>query len=387
MSSLDTSSIDVVVIGAGVAGCTMAISLAKQGRSVLLIEKGRFGKDKLCGEFLSPESAALLQKIDCLQKVQSVAASIENATFTGPKGGVLNISLGAKAWGISRRTLDVMLLQQALEQGVWAMERAEVLEIYRKRGRFQLTVKSHEADNFFIECGIVIGAYGRKSRLDNSLGRPFVRRNYPFVGFKQHHTSQKEDVLTNRVEIHTFPLGYCGMSRVEDKQINVCMLLHNKTLEQLPNRSWDNIVDYLSCMNPFLADRLNNLVALAEPMQAVSGVPFVKKQPFQNGVFFIGDAAGVIAPLAGDGQAMALDSAVKLTDLLRGISLYPGDDELQRLGRAWTFAFRRRYNLRLGLSGVLQQGILRPGWSDRIIHLVNSIPYAPDTLLKLTRGP
>lgn len=106
---------DVLIIGAGPAGSAAAITLAKTGRQVLLIDQHDFPRDKICGDGLIPDAMLALERLGVLEEVHAVATPIKGLTCHGPKGGSLDIP--AKLAVLPRKTLDHLLVKTAIHAG------------------------------------------------------------------------------------------------------------------------------------------------------------------------------------------------------------------------------------------------------------------------------
>ena len=101
---------DVVVVGAGLAGSGIAAALAQRGWDVLLIDRDRFPRHKVCGEFLSPEAQHSLQALGLLDEVAVLGpVPLHAAAITTPGGATVEMALPADAWGLSRYALDARL--------------------------------------------------------------------------------------------------------------------------------------------------------------------------------------------------------------------------------------------------------------------------------------
>jgi flavin-dependent dehydrogenase len=382
---------EVVVVGGGPAGSAVASLLARAGRDVLLLERDAFPRDKLCGEFLSSESLGILRKLGCLDRIERIGAvAIEHARFTAPSGAALSIELPAAALGISRVALDRILFAHAAECGAETVERAEAKAIERRGARFEIHL-SRERERLpeIVTARFVVCAYGRRARIDRAMSRRFTEERHPYVAFKRHHRPTADRVareLAGRVEIHTVDGGYCGMSQVESGEVNVCMLLMQRFVDRLPDTEWPTIQRALSGSNRHLAERFTALAPSDDALHAVAEIPFSLKERAKDGVLFVGDAAGMIAPLAGDGQAMALDSAVMLAEAMSPFPREPSEHELEVLGRRWDLRWRLAFEPRMRLAKGLQDLLFDPVAADRAIRWIGLVPGLGGLLARLTRG-
>ena len=80
---------DVIVVGAGPAGAATAILLAERGLSVHLLDRARFPRPKICGEYLSPEAPRLLDRLGALKAVDAAASALSGMRITAPDGTTL----------------------------------------------------------------------------------------------------------------------------------------------------------------------------------------------------------------------------------------------------------------------------------------------------------
>ncbi len=388
---------DVAIVGAGLAGCALATSLARQGRRVVLFEKQRFPRDKLCGEFLSPESQGELQTLGLLPQVQEVGpAPIRKARFTTESGAEIRFPLPGQGLGLSRWCLDAMLFAHAQASGAEGRVEHEVSRV-QPGAQGELLVEGLDGARapFSIQADWVVASHGRRARLDHALHRPFMQQRHPYLGLKRHHRASPGDpgtelsaALSDSVEIHAFEGGYCGMSFVQTGEVNVCMLVRQDGLSsgaEGGRYDWDSVQRRLLDRNPHLRERLRALEPSDAQTLAVSQVPFVPKARFARGVLFVGDAAGMIAPLAGDGQAMALTSARVLATLLAQAPVQPTASERAALGARWDARWRARFGLRLRVALELQERLLSARTADRLVRGVAWVPGLAAGLARLTR--
>lgn len=362
---------DAAVMGGGPAGSALAALLAASGRRTVLLERDRFPRRKVCGEFLSTEAQGLLRKIGCLDAVRNLApASIRRGRFYSASGREARFPLGGEAWGLSRWALDAALFKHARDRGVHAFEGANVVGVSGGRLDVELSASGEPSRRVSLEAPLVVDARGRQAAPAGT--GPL------FIGYKRRYLPEtgREDLLEGAVEIHLFPGGYCGLNSVEGGAVNVCLLARDAWLSALPSTHWEAVADALKAASPSLRRRLDAL----RPDGPASAVARVRlASPERPAALTIGDAAGMIAPLCGDGQAMALESALMLARLVDG-------RPLPALERAWADAWTRRFSPRLRTGRALQSLLLRPWAAEVAVGLVNLWPPAAGLLVRATRS-
>jgi flavin-dependent dehydrogenase len=393
---------DVAVIGGGPAGSALAALLARSGRRVALIERDCFPRDKLCGEFLSGEAVSLLEAVGCRERVLALRpASIRRVRFTTGGGRRLELDLPQPGLGLSRRALDEALFRHAVDSGVEAFTGIEVVKVAPEDGpihragaaplvRLDLRAGSgEEAAAGSLAARLVAGAWGRRQRLDRQLGRAFLRERSPYVGLQRHHRPRAAAAgpgLGEYVEVHAFGGGYCGLSAIETGAVNLCMLLEGRFLKRLASTRWEALADALRRANPSLARRLDELEPEEEAVQAVAQVSFRRKELRAGPILFLGDAAGMIAPVCGGGQAMALESALLLHELITSMPRAPSAGDIERLGLLWERRWRRAFGRRLRLGRLLQPLFLRTAAAEGAAALFKRLPGLAALAVRWTRG-
>jgi len=286
---------DVLIIGGGLAGCSAAIQLAERGKRVLLLEKQRYPAHKLCGEFLSVEVLAMFERLGVREAVwQAGAQPIDHTVITTTDGAVFESMLPGTALGLSRYTLDRLLFERARAAGAEAHDGVSVQTI---EGTLDEGFGVTTSEGRF-EARMVLGAYGKRSTLDRKLDRPFLKARSPFVAFKAHYAGVD---LPGVIELHAFPGGYCGLSHVEQGQVNACWIAHGDALKAAGGTP-EAMIDQSLGQNPALARRFEAMERVSDKFIAVSQITFVPKGAFAGDVCMIGDTAGMIAPMCGDGM-------------------------------------------------------------------------------------
>lgn len=373
-------SYDVVVIGGGLAGSSAALQLARTGHEVLVVEKDTFPRHKLCGEFLSPEAQSSFRRLGVLEAVHEGGAHpIEQAQLTAPAGSTTEHPLPDQALGLSRYRLDTLLFRRACEAGAEGRPGTRVTDV---NGSLEngFTV---QAGPDSIDARLVLGAYGRRGRLDRTLDRPFLNKNTPYVAFKAHYVAETPPPRPGRIELHSAPGGYCGISPVEQNRVNVCWIGHTSALRDAGGTP-EAMLDGHLRQNPQLDERLHALTRVTDPFKAVSQVPLMPKTRFAGDVCMIGDSAGMIAPLCGDGMAMALQTADLVVPL--------ASDLLQERRSAASFrsayqeSWHHAFGRRMRLGRWIHAAAFRPGAAHLLVRTFRLVPPLARWLIRATRG-
>jgi flavin-dependent dehydrogenase len=376
---------DAVVIGAGPAGSSASISLARQGRRVLLLEKTHYPHDKVCGEFLSPECLPLLYELlGEINPALTSAVPIRTVRLTAPSGRTWSARFQSSSLGISRWALDTALFQQAREVGVCTLQGAEAIDI---RGNFHQGYEIDFRENGSlntVQARVVVGAHGKRSRIDSVLKRPFMQHDQDFMAFKAHFSGSPFD---DRIELFTFPGGYCGLSDIEGHLQNVCFLIRRTVFQEVVRGTKDpisHLVTWIGSQNSQLGRCLTSLGQVQLDWITIAQVPFESKGNDRQGILYVGDAARVMAPLAGNGITVAIESGILVANLLAGY--FKGKKSLEEVGCEYQHAWNHRYRARMELGNILQKLILNPSVASLAILLISRIPGLGDTLLAKTRG-
>jgi menaquinone-9 beta-reductase len=295
----------VAIIGGGPAGSTLAALLASRGIDVALIDRDRFPRDKLCGEFLSYDALPILDLLGAGETIaRQGAAEIRVCRVLSANGKRdLTFELTHAARGVSRLLLDETLFRTAVAKGArgydgWTASALQTDRVTISRGEEKLELRAK----------VVAGAWGRWGRFDAQLGRPFVRdRVHRHFGFKRHYRAT--GAAATSIDLLSFRDGYLGVSPIEDGMINICGLVHADRLAGHRGR-WDAFVEALRGEAPHLERLFASHTPAQEEFLSCEPVIFRGKSPVVDGVVMVGDAAGIIDPLAGNGMAMGLQSAL-----------------------------------------------------------------------------
>lgn len=364
---------DVIIIGGGLAGLTSGIHLCKLGISVTIFEKSPYPRHKVCGEFISNE---VLPYFDFLgiDIAQLKPTAISKTTISIASGKQISSELPLGGFGISRFALDHFLCEKAIESGSEVLFES-VKDIVFKNNQFYVTTN----DNQVFNAKVVLGAYGKRAALDQKLSRKFIKKKSPWLAVKAHYSG---DFPNDSVELHTFEGGYCGVSKVENDIINICYLADYKTFKE-----YKNIEEYQSNVvykNPHLKNIFENSQLLFEKPLTISQISFEKKKCVENHILMIGDTAGLIHPLCGNGMAMAIHSGKIVCELVFDfINGTSSRTELEKKYKAtWNKNFKERMRMGRTLGTVLRLKIL----SKILLQIMVRFPSLLPKIIQKTHG-
>ncbi len=286
---------DLAIIGGGPAGTAVAITAARRGARVLLLERGRFPRHKVCGEFISPEGVALLAALgldDLVHRAPRIAhARIFAAT------AVAEAALSPAGAAISRYELDDALWRLAAECGADCRQQVEARAI---TGAGPFVIETTAGD---YSARGVVNASGRWSNLRRS--RLARRQREKWVGWKAHF---REQGPASSVDLYFFAGGYCGVQPLGDGQVNACAMVRAGSAHS---------IEQVLALQPKLSERSRAWQQASETV-ATSPLVFAPPQAEEGGVLFAGDAAGFIDPFVGDGISLALRSGAMAASALAG---------------------------------------------------------------------
>lgn len=185
------------------------------------------------------------------------------------------------------------------------------------------------------------------------------------------------------IALHNFPGGYCGISQIEEERVCCCYLVRQETLEAAGGIA-ELEATYLA-QNPYLASIWARAERLWERPQAISQVHFAPRSLIENQVVMLGDAAGLIPPLCGNGMSMAFESSALLAPLLD--HYLRGHRSRQELEQAYARTWRQHFAVRLQTGQLLQHGFGRAGAVQALLTGLNWLPGLRQPLIGLTHAP
>lgn len=366
---------DVIIIGGGLAGLINAIQLADAGMDVLLIERKSYPFHKVCGEYISNEVVPFLQSIDAYPEEYNPAA-ITHFMLSSCTGSSVSMPLDLGGFGISRYALDHFLYKRAKRAGVAFRLNAKVQDISFAQDTFTVMLPRAEQ----LTARLVVGAYGKRARLDKNLGRDFIRQKSPYIGIKYHI---KTDFPGDCIALHNFKGGYCGISQVENGKYNLCYLGSRDALREYG--SIQTMEEAVLCKNPFLKEIFTRSTFLFEKPEVINEISFASKKPVEQHILMSGDTAGLITPLCGNGMAMAIHSAKILSALI--IKYYhTGNFSRHMLEEEYSRQWHQLFATRLWVGRHTQKLFGSTYTSSVGVQLLKKVPFIGRQLMRFTHG-
>jgi flavin-dependent dehydrogenase len=341
---------DIAVIGAGPAGTSAAITAARMGAKVALLDKGTFPRNKVCGEFVSAESLHLLSSLlparpDLLDHTLRIGRT---QVFIDDR--ILKTAIEPPGASIARFDLDAALWDSAKDTGVDLFEGEPVQRVLNER-TFVVTTANRQ-----FSARSVVDASGRWSNL-NRPQSDSLDGGAKWLGLKAHFAQTAE---SDSVDLYFFPGGYCGVQPVASHQgfvVNACAMIRADV--------GTSLAEAFNC-HPRLWERSRGWRQLTQTV-ATAPLRFHPPEPFREGILRVGDAAAFVDPFVGDGISLALRSG-RLAAQSLCVCLNLDDFSLQQAGEMYAESYRRdlasvyhassQIRRLLGLPPFVRRGIL-----------------------------
>lgn len=359
---------DLIVAGGGPAGTAAAISAARAGAQVLLLERGNFPRHKVCGEFVSAEAIALLADLlgpdqqallALAPRTSEARLFVDDATVRFPI---------EPAASLSRYDLDAALWRAAEAAGVHCQQSATVSEIARHGEMFHVT-----ATPALFVARAAIDATGRWSKLRppvtaSTNGKPH------WLGLKAHFKAIHDDATNDRTtDLYFFEGGYCGVQPLNGSELNVCAMVRTDVAT--------NLGDVFKRQSG-LHERSLGWIGATE---AITTAPLIFRppQPAHNCVLCVGDASAFIDPFVGDGISMALRSGRLASQLLQ--PLWQRAAVFDEILEAYCIEYRRHFARPLWMAGRLRKLVSAPRLIRRLFLQTMQVPAIAEYVVAHTR--
>ncbi len=369
---------DIAIIGGGLAGLSFSILAADAGYSVVLFEKENYPFHKVCGEYISFESFGFLRRMGVPLDEMNLPV-IKKLQLSDVKGNNYFFKLPLGGFGISRYTLDNTLYHIALQKGVTVFTDSKITDL-----SFKDDTHIVETNNSTFFSRIAVAAYGKRSNVDIKWKRKFVQEKPDklnnYIGVKYHI---RYSHLTDTVALHNFQNGYCGISNIEEDKCCLCYLTTAENLKA-NNNSVQQMEKLLLQKNPFLNQIFIHAEFLYNSPLVISQISFTKKTQIENHVLLIGDAAGMITPLCGNGMSMAMHAAkIAFENAHYFLKQKINRAQLEeRYAQQWNAAFKKR----LFTGRIVQRFFGNNSTTSLFLKVMHTMPAVANKIIELTHG-
>jgi flavin-dependent dehydrogenase len=350
---------DLIVAGAGPAGSAAAITAARKGARVLMLEKDRFPRHKVCGEFVSSESLLVLDSLLAGRTFETLPQLPFARIFLD--GRKLAFPVTPSARSIPRYELDAALMEAARQAGVEVREETPVRQVLPGK-LFSVTI-----ENTTLKSKAVINATGRWSQLT----RFKAAKNEKWIGLKAHFT---EGSPSQSVDLYFFPGGYCGVQPVGENLVNACAMVKADVASSL---------QHVFALNPRLWRRSRDWEQQFATI-STSALHFRRPETEDRGMLLAGDSAGFIDPFVGDGISLALHSGVLAAESL--LPFLSGLSSLSDAHERYRSSYQRRLAPALRNAARLRRLLSAPVWLRSPLMAVAGTRLAGTLLVRSTRA-
>jgi geranylgeranyl reductase family protein len=377
------SIFDVIIVGAGPAGSATATFLGRKGYRVLLVDKARFPREKVCGEFMSPEIPEVLDRLGALPAVrekrpwetqgifissyQKFHFKLDFSTYFPGRENISTLG-----FNMPRFIFDEILFRNAQTAGIETLEGFKVTDLLFQGDQICGVKGVHPTgDKIELRSRMVIGAGGRNcivaKRLHLHRGYWWLKKVALMIYFKGVRDQGKY------VEMYVNPPGYCGIAPIGEDRLNVSLVVN---WEAIQNRRGDLFDYFLEGLfkNRFIREKL----AGAQPeghLKGVGPLAFKAKRCSWDGALLVGDSAGFIDPFTGEGIYHALRSGELAAEVVHE-AFKVGDfskEFLQSYDHIRIQEFRKKFRI----CHVLQHILYRPWLANFVARSM-----ARDSLVK-----
>lgn len=385
-----THLFDVAIVGGGPAGCAAAIRLAVAGLSVLLVEQKHFPRQKLCGEFISPECLTHFNELGVLTEMSGAGGTDLSQTIFFSRSGK-SVAIDSEwfgnaeslALGLSRAEMDSLLLKRSRAAGADVREETTATGLVIENDRV-VGIKFRDKNGTESQANskIVIDATGRT----RSLARRLDNKREPktpaeFVAFKAH--LRGADLTESACEIYVYNGGYGGCNRVERYLYNLCFIVSAEQTKRLASEP-ERVMREVLFSNARAAKVLKNAEIVSEWL----AVPITRfgrgSLAPADGLIAIGDAAAFIDPFTGSGILLALESGKIAAESV--IEHLGRQIDVTEFAAEYVRKYRTAFDRRLRICSMLRHAAFVPLAAETLIAALSLSSGVRRRLARATRS-
>lgn len=369
---------DVVVVGGGPAGSSTAWFLASQGVDVLVLDRARFPRDKVCSEYLSPEASRILQAMGVLEKVEAAGpATLAGMMVRAPSGqsfrGNFTGAHGFRGFrdnglALRRTILDSILLDRAGAAGARVQEGARVVDLARDgSGRATgVTVSDADGQRATIGARLVVGADGLRSIVSRRLALARRSRWPSRIALVAHYSGIAG--VGEVGEMHVDREGYFGLAPVGRGLVNVALVVPVARARDLAGAREEFFEEWIE-ERPHLRDRFTDARRVT-PVRATGPFASAVSRAWAPGAALVGDAADFFDPFTGEGIYAALRGGEMLSAFVLESLAAPAGAGNAPLA-AYDRARRAEFGGKWKLERLVGAAVAFPGLMNRAVRALS----------------
>ena len=341
---------EVIVVGGGPAGAATAWALARDGIDVLVLDRARFPRDKICAEYLSPEASRILADMGVLDEIErSNPAHLAGMRVRAPNGliadGEFASNHGFRAFrdrglAMRRTILDEIVLRGAREVGARVQEETRVTDLYRNGSTRVEGVVAHDAEGKqrTLRARYVVGADGLRSVVARRLGLTKTSRFWPRrIALVAHY--QNVQGVGDMGEMHVDYDGYFGVVDVGGL-MNVAVVVPLSRANKIADKT--AFFEEWIAARPHLAERFQGAERIT-PVRATGPFASSTRRAWAPGAALVGDAADFFDPFTGEGIFAALRGGEVLAPYIAEALFYQSDIDEARILAGYDRARKREF--------------------------------------------
>ena len=317
-------NVDVLVVGGGPAGASLAFALARIGVAVRVVDRARFPRPKPCAEYLSPQASRILADMGALELVeQTGAAALAGIHVRAPNGNVIKGDFVAdhgfrgfrdRGLSVRRETLDAILLDRARSAGADVVEGNRVTGVIRGNNDRVIGVQTLvDGKRGEIRAPIVVGADGLRSVIAKRLGLAQTQRWPRRLALVTHYANVRD--VGEHGEMHVERDGYVGIADVGNGLTTVALVVPASRSDEISGDRAAFLHRWLMS-KPHLEPRFAH-AERATPVVATGPFASHTRRAWSPGAALVGDAADFFDPFTGEGIYSALRGGEMLAPAVR----------------------------------------------------------------------
>jgi flavin-dependent dehydrogenase len=392
-----SNSYDAVIVGGGPAGTSAAIHLAMSGARVLLAEQKKFPRQKLCGEFISPECLDHFERLGVMERMlEANGAELTETRFYSRSGRSVNVpsewfgAAHAGALGLSRAEMDARLMTRARAAGVEVLEQAQATGLLFEGKRVRGVSLKTGGQVLEVNALVAVDATGRARSLARRVEREGTSdtrspvRRPSLVAFKAH--LENAGGADGHCEIYFYRGGYGGLSRVENGLSNLCFIASARDVRACGNDA-ERVMREVLMKNRRAAQTLAGARPLAGWLAVTLEGFGLRSLVPAAGLLSIGDAASFIDPFTGSGMLMALESGeLAAQTIARHLpALRNNACSFHEAAADYRAHYQKTFGARLRVCGWMRRAAFVPRFAETLIFALGASVPARRYLARSTR--